>query len=169
VVRSKRRYRCPIMKTARSFFLLALCFPLWSCDKTKCAVPPDPANIAPTACGTGEVWIYSPMAEFNPFCGRLCTTSIDCPSEWACVAGNIAANRLDAVCVSGQVPTPLCGSAAITLEGLDSTCYDDQTLGTKYINNRTGFAGFALTPCPNGCQGGGPDGGVWGLTPGSCR
>jgi hypothetical protein len=134
-----------------------------------CAVPYNPADASVESCGSGEVWVTSFMAAFNAFCGKVCTSSSDCPPGAACVVGNIMANYLGAVCVSDQVPTPLCGTGVTVKEGPDFACLDAETLGTKYVNNRTGIAGYEVSKCPNGCQAGGPDGGIWGMTPGNCR
>jgi len=81
----------------------------------------------------------------------------------------MAENYAVAVCVSDQVPIPVCDNIYILKEGPRFACLDAETLGTMYVNNRTGIAGYEVSTCPNGCQNIGPDGGIWGKNPGNCR
>ena len=138
-------------------------------EAASCAVPREPVDASAEGCGAGEIWVSSYMAMFNAFCGKVCTISSDCPPGGSCVKGNILPGYVGGLCVSDLVPTPLCGTTGIIEEGPAFACLDADTLGTKYVNNRTGIAGYEMSKCPNGCQGGGPDGGIWGMTPGNCR
>jgi hypothetical protein len=158
-------------QTVYRALIIILAFGLCSCGKdgtSACAVPNDPANSPAEACAPGEIWVTSAMASFNAFCGKVCAYSSDCPSGADCVTGLTSSNYPGAVCVSDQVPTARCGTVSISQEGPDLACLDAETLGTKYVNNRTGLAGYKVVKCPNGCQGGIPDGGIQGFRLGSC-
>jgi hypothetical protein len=58
-----------------------------------------------------------------------------------------------AFCVSDSVPTPPSApGGGIHLDGASSSCVDSMTLGQRYVNQKTGIAGYERIACPLGCQ-----------------
>jgi hypothetical protein len=137
-------------------------------DDGTCATPKAAVD-AGAACGVGEAWITSTLGIFNAFCGKVCSDASDCPTGMSCVWNTSAPDNPTPVCVSDQVPTPLCAGAHVLLDGPNSICRSASTVGVKYVNDRTGVAGWALSACPNGCNATGPDAGTPGFVAGSCR
>jgi hypothetical protein len=133
-----------------------------------CAAPKASVD-AGAGCGPDEAWITSTIGIFNAFCGKLCRNTSECPTGMTCVFNTSAPDNPDPVCVSDQVPTPRCGTSHPLLDGPNSICRDSNTVGVKYVNDRTGIAGWALSACPNGCNPTGPDAGTPGFIAGSCR
>jgi hypothetical protein len=127
----------------------------------------------PDGCPDGTVWVHADwdFGHFTPFCGRLCTTTLDCPQGMACVKDEYAWSYPGPVCVSDQVPPPRATPLPIIWDAIDSYCQDASTLWKRYMNSTTGFAGWEILPCPGGCRsiadaGWGQQGGVCSSTVG---
>jgi hypothetical protein len=100
---------------------------------------------------SGDSGVYPHL--FNSFCGQPCAASSDCPAGMTCVLElwSMATPRVP-VCVSDSVPPPLPAPVNIPHEDYGPACRDSATLGKGYCNPKTGFYGYEVIPCPNGCQ-----------------
>ena len=128
----------------------------------------NPARTDARTCAAGEIWYESVDVSpyFNPFCGRVCGSTSDCPSGMTCV-WDWTVGLAGAVCVSDVVPVPRCQQYQGSIDG-PPKCADSQTLATPYVNDHTGIAGAELTHCPNGCEDLSADGGL-GYSQARCR
>lgn len=138
----------------------------------------DGGSIAPDHCPAGTVRIVSKMEHYDPFCGQPCTSTSGCPSGMACVVDIFGIpDPAIPVCVSDCVPPPLgasCGGLHVEaglfhLDGAETICVDSMTLGKRYVNEKTGVAGYEHIACPQGCEANPGDAGLaWGQTTAHC-
>jgi len=160
-----------VFSSFRRGALVLLCVATQACgagdSKPVACANPASWTGSPSVCGPGEVWYESTgIRNFNPFCGKLCTTTSDCSSGMACV-WDWTVPTGQAVCVSDQVPAPLCFKTVIAIDG-GSSCVAPDVLSTLYANEHTGISGNQRTACPNGCENLTPDGGR-GYSQAMCR